>query len=474
MKAPTRSRSRRRLLIGITLIGVFCGVAGSVAWYQLFRRVPPAEFASLEDSFKYGSLSTGRGFPLHILRVLPDVFPDKLPGTNGWRAFGMLVEEGRDLPVGWAVRTVGFPGVTFNCALCHSGSFRKNDAALPTIIAGAPAHQLNFGAFLDFLADCADDPRFEPRTLLAGIERTTKLSSIERATYRWVIVPAVQKELRASRQKMAWMRQRPDAGCGRNDAFNVLKINILGLPADATIGTADFPALWNQQARRDSPMHWGGAAKDPHDAFFVSALAACGTASAFDERAFSRATNFIWQLAPPRFPFAINAAQAAHGQTIFAAHCAVCHAGERRGKIIPLSEIRTDANLAAVVSSNLVAKINSMETPPFRFGAWRTTDGYVAAPLDGCWLRAPYLHNGSVPTLWDLLQPAAVRPGKFFRGHDVIDPERVGFINDGAEARRIGSEYDTSLRGNTNAGHDYGTNLSDAEKHALLEHLKTL
>src|SRR5678815_1273507 len=98
---PTQTRTRRRLAVAVSIM-VFAGaVAALVAWYQLFRRVPPPEFTSLEESFKYGSLSTARGIPLHILRVLPEVFPDKLPGTNGWRSFGMLVEDRHDLPVGW-------------------------------------------------------------------------------------------------------------------------------------------------------------------------------------------------------------------------------------------------------------------------------------------------------------------------------------------------------------------------------------
>ena len=92
-------------------------------------------------------------------------------------------------------------------------------------------------------------------------------------------------------------------------------------------------------------------------------------------------------------------------------------------------------------------------------------------------MRAPYLHNGSVPTLRDLLNPAQERPKQFHRGYDVYDPKNVGFISDvSAEKTRKYFAFDTALPGNGNAGHDgpaYGTELSAADKDALIEFLKT-
>src|SRR5690606_22295801 len=108
-------------------------------------------------------------------------------------------------------------------------------------------------------------------------------------------------------------------------------------------------------------------------------------------------------------------------------------------------------------------------------------DGYVNMPLDGLWLRAPYLHNGSVPTLYDLLQPASARPRAFYRGYDVYDPVDVGFVSDVAEEggrRHFLFQTHTPdgepIAGNSNAGHEYGTLLSEEEKRDLLEYLKTL
>jgi hypothetical protein len=110
----------------------------------------------------------------------------------------------------------------------------------------------------------------------------------------------------------------------------------------------------------------------------------------------------------------------------------------------------------------------------WKFSHFKQSDGYVAVPLDGVWLRGPYLHNGSVPSLADLLEPVDRRPKVFWRGYDVIDQTKVGFVTDGADAQRAGTKFDTSLPAASNAGHLWGTTLDPARKRALLEYLKTL
>ena len=98
----------------------------------------------------------------------------------------------------------------------------------------------------------------------------------------------------------------------------------------------------------------------------------------------------------------------------------------------------------------------------------------MAPPLDGIWARAPYLHNGSVPSLSDLLTPSAERPRSFVRGYDVYDQVKIGFISDTADAQGAGWIYDTSLPGNSAKGHEFGTDLAGPDRSALLEFMKTL
>jgi hypothetical protein len=92
------------------------------------------------------------------------------------------------------------------------------------------------------------------------------------------------------------------------------------------------------------------------------------------------------------------------------------------------------------------------------------------------WLRAPYLHNGSVPTLADLLSPADKRPKAFVRGLDVLDPNKGGFEAPPCTPEQkiqAGFCFDTSVRGNWNGGHEYGVELPATDKAALLAYLLT-
>lgn len=100
-----------------------------------------------------------------------------------------------------------------------------------------------------------------------------------------------------------------------------------------------------------------------------------------------------------------------------------------------------------------------------------TTRSYKARPLNGIWATAPYLHNGSVPSLWELLQAPDARVKTFHVGSRKLDPRDVGLDSTPSDGTFA---LDTTLHGNSNAGHAYGTTLGDDEKWALIEYLKTL
>lgn len=98
--------------------------------------------------------------------------------------------------------------------------------------------------------------------------------------------------------------------------------------------------------------------------------------------------------------------------------------------------------------------------------------GYKGRSLEGVVFTAPYLHNGSVPTLDDLLQPATARPKTFFVGCRDYDTERLGYKCDATSDRAF--LLDTSLPSNSNAGHTYGTDVGADGRAALLEFMKSL
>jgi mono/diheme cytochrome c family protein len=102
-------------------------------------------------------------------------------------------------------------------------------------------------------------------------------------------------------------------------------------------------------------------------------------------------------------------------------------------------------------------------------GNAKVVAGYKARPLNGVWATAPYLHNGSVLTLAELLKPAAQRKATFHVGSQEFDPVNVGFVDDPQFPT-----FDTSRTGNSNAGHEFGASLTEAEKADLIEYLKSL
>jgi hypothetical protein len=105
--------------------------------------------------------------------------------------------------------------------------------------------------------------------------------------------------------------------------------------------------------------------------------------------------------------------------------------------------------------------------------------GYKFRPLTGIWATAPYLHNGSVPTLYDLLLPPSDRPKSFFVGTREFDPVKVGFKTEQSAENgflfRVFDEQGKPIQGNLNTGHDYNNaSLSAADREALVEYMKGL
>ena len=108
--SPERKRALQITVVALVVVLAFGGWFG---WYKFFRVVPQQPFNTADERFMYGSIGAEAtaGIPYWIMYVLPRVFPDKLPGPNGYASFGLAWEMGKELPVGFSKKTIGFERV---------------------------------------------------------------------------------------------------------------------------------------------------------------------------------------------------------------------------------------------------------------------------------------------------------------------------------------------------------------------------
>lgn len=249
----------------------------------------------------------------------------------------------------------------------------------------------------------------------------------------------------------------------------------------------DAPAWWNIKKKRN--LYADGGVPKTHRALMQFLLLPSNGPEKFREWEDDYRDVLAWieSLEPPKYPFTIDRRLAAEGERHFAKSCARCHgtygAGGSYPELnVPIDEVGTDRarydsiprswreSYSATWLGHYGEKAVAEELP-----------GYVAPPLDGIWASAPYLHNGSVPTLWHVLHPDQ-RPTVWTRTEDGYDETRVGLeISEFAEmpsdvvsaaARR--RYFDTRRFGKSAAGHLFPDELSEDERLAVLEYLKTL
>ncbi len=196
---------------------------------------------------------------------------------------------------------------------------------------------------------------------------------------------------------------------------------------------------------------------------------------------------------PPPFPGAVDLALTKAGERLFTDRCGSCH-GEYSSipnvrlqrypnVVVPVENVGTDPTRWEAAEPALATAIQ--ESAAGNLLAVGPTPGYVPPPLTGLWATAPYLHNGSVPTLWHMMHPE-LRPDRFQVGGHRLDFEWLGIDGetardgiyrypDGYEPWSTPLVFDTALPGQSNRGHEKPfQDLSGAEKRALLEYLKLL
>lgn len=455
----------------------------------------PTDYANIEDQFKYGSTGGEHemGFPYWIWRAMPQVCSKHLPknGGIGYESLGMIFEPGKDVPVGTSKRRYqGVDRVFLNCAVCHTSTVRMSPDQPAKVVSGMPANTFDIMAFQKFFFDCAADPNFRKEYLMAEIKRLdAKLDPLDYYVVYPIAIAIMRERVLSLAGRFNWVYQQPDWGPGRVDTFNSAKV-IFNFPMDKIhpdefSAPSDFPSIWNQQPRQGMQLHWDGNNTLVNERNKSAAFGTGTTPPTIDLDRIKRVEDWLLTAKPPAFPFPIDTQLSAKGSVIYQEYCAACHGvsgqnfkGAYVGKVTPLATIGTDRRRLDSYTTELAQNQSTLYAGyPWRFTHFRKTFGYANMPLDGLWLRAPYLHNGSVPNLHELLEPASQRSKTFYRGNDLYDPMKLGFVADQAQKR--GKKlflYDTSIPGNANTGHEgktYGTELSAADKTALLEFLKS-
>jgi hypothetical protein len=462
----------------------------------------PVRYADIEEHYKYGSIGSEPGVsllrpvggvlpPYWVFRALPTICRNRLP--DGYASFGFVTEPGHDLPVGVSRRhRIGLDHVGLNCAVCHSGTVRDTPTSAPRVVLGMPAHQLDLQGFVQFVLECTLDSRVTADAVRASFPRDGGPDTFERLLLRTGLMDRLKLQTLDLKNRIDPILDDsvPRWGRGRVDTFNPYKAiqfnwDLERLPPSELIGASDFPSLWNQAPREGMNLHWDGDNDSVDERNLSAGLGAGITPVTVDHAGLKRVRDWTWSLKPPPYPYAIDSALSGRGEGLYRQHCVTCHAdhrfrdgvttGDRVGQVEDIDRIKTDRHrLDSYTATFALNQYSLFPDSKYRFTRFRKTHGYANQPLDGIWLRGPYLHNGSVPTLRDLLNPPAQRPAVFFRGNDVFDQTGVGFVSNVAESggRRF-TRYDTSVPGNGNMGHEYGTTLPDADKAAIVEYLKT-
>lgn len=296
-------------------------------------------------------------------------------------------------------------------------------------------------------------------------------------------------------------------------------------------GTVNLPPVWfshqDDWAQWFAEIHHPGS-RNWVQSVSSSPVRPPRQAAALKERAIVGSVDFdgieaiqeaVVKLRTPRWPESVlgslDSRLVGQGQELFGQHCASCHiatrepangAGrrfrERRAFAVgtdpvAVQQFAADAERRAAGLTRLSEAILRLRNGqlrqrfnndatlvvnseladskglPNRFGVAKDYNGaegpaYWSPTLEGIFASSPYLHNGSVRTLWDLLTPPQQRPSQFRTGSNHYDPRQLGLRDEGPFL------YDTRETGKSAQGHDYGTTLPIQQKRALLEYLKSL
>src|SRR5436190_1782038 len=249
----------------------------------------------------------------------------------------------------------------------------------------------------------------------------------------------------------------------------------------------DAPPWWH--FKRKKMIYIDGFAEKGHRGLMQFMLVPQNGPEKFREweQDFRDVFAYISSIEPPKYPYPIDSQLAERGRITFNRICADCHGTYGPGgvypeKLVPIDDLQTDrVRLDALSPAHRDAYGQSWFAHFGQKANINQPAGYVAPPLDGIWASSPYFHNGSVPTLWHVLHPSE-RPVVWTRAGESYDSDRAGpqietfdaLPPDATEGWRRRQFFDTRAFGKSATGHLFPDALSEQEKHAVLEYLKTL
>lgn len=247
---------------------------------------------------------------------------------------------------------------------------------------------------------------------------------------------------------------------------------------------SDVPPLWN--LKKKHALYYNGMGRGDFRKLLMQASVLGIEDSTAARQVLPKFIDVVaWaaNLEPPQYPGSIDQDLAARGAIYFAEHCQKCHGtyGAEEtypNKLVSLEVVKTDPYYAEyfTTSSGLADWYNqSWFANSEPASSLVPSDGYIAPPLDGIWATAPYLHNGSVPTLEALLD-SSKRPAFWQKagGSQAYSLEKIGWEYQTFPKDKGKQVYDTTLPGYSNEGHYFGDILEENERKALMEYLKTL
>jgi hypothetical protein len=184
------------------IVIVLAVVIGITIWSKFYWSEPQPQWITTDrrNDFLYGAVEADDtpGLPYWVWLALPRMFPEYLPGPGGYAALGPAWEEGKEMPVGFAKKIIGYVRVTGNCALCHVTSQATSPNDVPTVIIAARGDTSGFERLRSFFTRCAQDTRFNADEILTEVDTATKLSFLDRMLYRYVLIPRTKRALLTS------------------------------------------------------------------------------------------------------------------------------------------------------------------------------------------------------------------------------------------------------------------------------------